>query len=122
MSFFQLTLILLILIGTQAVTLADGYKIGAGDVLSITVYDHDELKTRARVEENGNIEFPLIGTVLVGGLKAATAAKKTEELLADGYIVNPQVQIYIEEFKSKKVVILGQVNTPGLIELRGPTS
>ncbi|MCW5198319.1 SLBB domain-containing protein [Desulfobulbus sp. F4] len=100
----------------------DSYQIGAGDVLSITVYGHDDLKTKVRVSENGGIEFPLIGTVQVGGLKPAEAAKKIEKLLADGYIVNPQAQIYVEEFKSRKVVVLGQVKTPGLVELSGPTT
>jgi polysaccharide export outer membrane protein len=44
------------------------------------------------------------------------------ELLADGYIIEPQVNIFIEEFRSKKAIILGQVNRPGLIEMSGPTT
>ena len=101
---------------------AEDYQIGPGDVLSITVYGYDELKTKARVSESGSIDFPLIGTVQVGGIKTSTAARKIEAMLADGYIVNPQVQIYIEEFKSKKVAALGPFNRPGLIELTGPTT
>ncbi|WP_417910069.1 SLBB domain-containing protein [Candidatus Electronema sp. PJ] len=100
----------------------DAYQIGAGDVLSITVYGHDDLKTKVRVSENGGIEFPLIGSVQVGGLKPAEAAKKIEHLLADGYIVKPQAQLYVEEFKSRKVVVLGQVKHPGLVELSGPAT
>ncbi len=101
---------------------AEDYQIGSGDVLSITVYGYDELKTKVRVAETGSIEFPLIGTVQVGGIKTSAAARKIEELLADGYIVKPQVQIYIEEFKSKKVAALGPFNKPGLVELSGPTT
>lgn len=101
---------------------AEDYQIGAGDVLSITVYGYDELKTKVRVSESGSIDFPLIGTVPVGGIKTSEAAKKIEALLADGYLINPQVQIYIEEFKSKKVAALGPFNRPGLIELSGPTT
>ncbi|MGX9726542.1 MAG: polysaccharide biosynthesis/export family protein [Candidatus Electronema sp. VV] len=101
---------------------AEDYQIGSGDVLSITVYGYDELKTKARVSETGSIEFPLIGTVQVGGMKTSAAAGRIEELLADGYIVKPQVQIYIEEFKSKKVAALGPFNKPGLVELSGPTT
>jgi polysaccharide export outer membrane protein len=101
---------------------AEDYQIGAGDVLSITVYGYDELKTKVRVSETGSIEFPLIGTVQVGGMKTSAAAKKIEEMLANGYLVKPQVQIYIEEFKSKKVAALGPLNRPGLIELSGPTT
>ncbi|WP_417914418.1 polysaccharide biosynthesis/export family protein [Candidatus Electronema sp. JM] len=105
-----------------SISIAEDYQIGPGDVLSITVFDHDELKTKVRVSETGSIEFPLIGTVQVGGIKTSEAAKKIESKLADGYIVKPQVQIYIEEFRSKKVAALGPFNKPGLIELNGPTT
>lgn len=101
---------------------AEDYQIGAGDVLSITVYGYDELKTKVRVSESGSIDFPLIGSVQVGKIKTSEAARKIEAMLADGYIVNPQVQIYIEEFRSKKVAALGPFNRPGLIELSGPTT
>ncbi|WP_417911500.1 SLBB domain-containing protein [Candidatus Electronema sp. TJ] len=98
------------------------YQIGSGDVLTITVYGHEDLKTKARVSESGQIEFPLIGAVQVGGLKPSAAAKKVETLLADGYLVKPQVQIYVEEFKSLKVIVLGPVKNPGLVELSGPAT
>jgi polysaccharide export outer membrane protein len=101
---------------------AEDYTIGASDVLTITVYDHDELKTTVRVSDNGNIVFPLIGKVHVGDLKIPDAAEKLKALLADGYIINPQVNIFIEQFKSKKVIVLGQVLQPGLKELQGPTT
>ncbi|CAK8716968.1 Polysaccharide export outer membrane protein [Candidatus Electronema aureum] len=102
--------------------IAEDYQIGSGDVLSITVYGYDELKTKVRVSETGTIEFPLIGTVQLGGIKTSAASRKIEEMLSEGYIVKPQVQIYIEEFKSKKVAALGPFNKPGLIELSGPTT
>lgn len=101
---------------------ADDYTIGAGDVLSITVYDHDELTAKVRVSESGNIEFPLIGGVRVGGRKISAASSMIETSLADGYIVDPQVTIFIEQFKSKKVIVLGHVKNPGMVELHGPTS
>lgn len=120
-AFFKFRLILFLLLVALPV-FAQDYSIGSGDVLTVTVYDHDELKTTARVSNNGNIIFPLVGEVHVGGLRIPRAADKIRALLADGYIINPQVNIFIEEFKSKKVIILGQVQRPGLIELRGPTS
>lgn len=98
------------------------YAIGAGDVLSIKVYDHEELTVKVRVSEGGTIEFPLIGQVDVGGQGISAAAERIESALANGYIVEPQVTIFIEQFKSKKVVVLGPVHTPGLVELNGPTT
>jgi polysaccharide export outer membrane protein len=96
------------------------YAIGAGDVLSIKVYGYDELTVKVRVTESGTIDFPLIGEVQVGGLGISAAGRRIEKALADGYIVDPQVTIFIEQFKSKKVVVLGPVHNPGLIELNGP--
>ncbi|MCI5220157.1 MAG: periplasmic polysaccharide biosynthesis/export protein [Candidatus Electrothrix sp. LOE2] len=73
-----------------------------------------------RVSERGTIDFPLIGEVHVGKLGASAAAERIEKALADGYIIDPQVTIFVEQFKSKKVVVLGPVHNPGLVELNGP--
>lgn len=96
------------------------YAVGAGDVLSIKVYDYEELTVKVRVTEAGTIDFPLIGEVQVGGLGISAAGRRIEKALADGYIIEPQVTIFVEQFKSKKVVVLGPVHNPGLIELNGP--
>ncbi|RWX44683.1 SLBB domain-containing protein, partial [Candidatus Electrothrix communis] len=106
--------------GTTATKKKTDYAIGAGDVLAIKVYDHEELTVKVRVSETGTIDFPLIGAVHVGGLGITGAAERIEKALADGYIVEPQVTIFIEQFKSKKVVVLGPVHNPGLVELNGP--
>lgn len=98
---------------------ADDYIVGPGDVLSITVYGHDDLKTTVRITNNGYIVMPLIGQVKVGDMRTSAVADKLTALLADGYIVDPQVNIFLEEFRSKKAVVLGHVNKPGLVELRG---
>ncbi len=119
---FIVTLVTVVATLPAPSAVAGDYTIGPGDVLSITVFDHDELAVKVRVSENGNIEFPLIGSVHVGGLKVSGADNKIEHLLADGYIVDPQVTVFIEQFKSKKVIVLGKVKNPGLVELRGSIS
>lgn len=101
---------------------AQDYLVGPGDVLSITVYDNDDLKTKVRVSSDGTIVMPLLGQVNVSKLSVSAITEKLTSLLADGYIVNPQVNVFVDEFRSKKVVILGNVNKPGLIELNGPTT
>lgn len=101
---------------------AQDYIVGERDVLKITVYDNPDLTTVARVSGEGTILFPLIGEVKVSGLTIPQIAKKVADLLADGYIVNPQVIVFIEEFKSKKVTVIGEVLKPGLYELPGQTT
>jgi polysaccharide biosynthesis/export protein len=98
------------------------YIIGEGDVLKISVYDHPDMTTVARVSGEGEIYFPLIGKVAVGGMNLTKITEKITTLLSDGYIVEPQVSVFIEEFKSKKVVLMGQVEKPGLYVLHGQTT
>ena len=98
------------------------YLLGEGDVLKLTVYDHPDLTTIARVGAEGTIRFPLIGSVQVGGLSVEEISSRIASLLADGYIVNPQVSAFVEEFRSQKATIMGQVMKPGLYELRGRTT
>ncbi|MDH3346982.1 MAG: polysaccharide export protein [Desulfobulbaceae bacterium] len=99
--------------------LAKGYIVGDGDTLKISVYNHPDLSTTVRVSGDEDILLPLLGRVHVGGLTVSKVADQIASLLADGYIVNPQVNVFIEEFRSKKVIILGQISRPGVYELSG---
>lgn len=101
---------------------AGDYIVGEGDVLEITVYDNEDLSTVSRVTYEGTIVVPLLGQVVVKELTVADVAQKIQALYADGYIVNPQVNVFIKEHRSRKAVILGQVNDPGIYNLRERTS
>ncbi len=98
------------------------YQVGAGDVLRVNVYDNPDLSTTVRVSSDGKIQFPLIGEVFIGKMNVSQVADTLAKKLANGYIINPQVSVFIEEFRSKRVVIIGPVATPGLYELSGPTT
>ncbi len=98
------------------------YIIGESDVLKFNVYGHKDLSTVARVSGSGMINFPLLGQVKVAGLTVSEISLRISSMLADGYIISPQVSVFIEEFRSQKAVIMGEVVKPGLYELRGRTS
>lgn len=98
------------------------YVIGGRDVLEITVYDETDLNRKVRVSNRGYISFPLIGEAEVAGLTAAQAEKKIEDLLKQGYLVNPQVSISISEFRSSEIYVLGAVNKAGAYPLMGETN
>ncbi len=106
--------------GNLSAALAADYILGPGDVVKITVYDHDDLLTITRVSDDGYIIMPLLGQVKIEGLSVSRSADHIAKQLADGYIINPQVNIFVEEFRSKKAIVLGHVNRPGLIEMSGP--
>lgn len=119
-SFILIALTTLLLPATNSI--ADNYIIGPGDVLKIDVYDHRDLKQTVRVSNNGSIVIPFIGQIQVDGKTIPDVTKEITHLLADGYIINPQVNIFIKEFRSKKAIILGQITQPGILELRRATT
>jgi polysaccharide export outer membrane protein len=98
------------------------YVVGERDVLRVTVYDHPDLTTVGRVSGEGTFFFPFLGDVKVKGLTIPQIAVKISSQLADGYIVNPQVSVFIEEYRSRKVLLIGEVTRPGPYELTGPTT
>lgn len=98
------------------------YRVGPRDVLAITVYDEPDLSKKLRVSESGFIAFPLVGRVEVHGLTPADIAKRLEGLLAQGYLLNPQVFVEVAEYESQKVFILGAIDKPINFTLRGRTT
>ena len=110
---------MLIVILTITAAWTTDYVLGPGDVIKVTVYDNDDLLTKTRVSDDGNIIMPLLGQVKVDGLTVSQASGQVAGLLADGYIINPQVNIFVEEFRSKKAVVLGQIHRPGVLEMSG---
>ncbi|HEY8085116.1 MAG TPA: polysaccharide export protein EpsE [Methylophilaceae bacterium] len=88
--------------------------LGSGDQIKITVYDHPELELETRVGEGGNIAFPLIGDVKIGGLTAADAQKKIAGLLVSGaFLRKAEVNIVVTLMQSQQVSVLGEVLKPG---------
>ena len=114
-----LTLLCLFLLLVPGLLPAQEYVVGEGDVLDIKVYENDDLTTTARVSSDSTIRVPLIGEISVKELTVSQVATKIEKLLADGYLVSPQVDVFISEHRSKKAIILGQVKSPGQYEIRG---
>ena len=89
--------------------------LGVGDTLKITVYQNPDLTVEAaRVSENGQINFPLIGSVAIGGLTVGAAEQKIAKMLRDGgFVLRPQVTIQVAQIRSSVISILGQVAKPG---------
>ncbi|WP_175778158.1 polysaccharide biosynthesis/export family protein [Burkholderia cenocepacia] len=116
---------------------APSYRIGPGDVLQITVWDHPELaaaqggtpQTPARaadpvagfvVDDRGNLTFPYAGTLKVAGLTAADAQARVKRVLGTIYR-DPQVTLRVASFRSQQVYIDGEVHTPGALPVNDVT-
>ncbi|MEO5703104.1 MAG: polysaccharide export protein EpsE [Gammaproteobacteria bacterium] len=102
---------------------AEDYKLGAGDTVRITVFENPDMTTETQVSEDGNVTFPLLGQVTLGGLSRSAAEAKLAGLLKKGGFVNqPQLNISILEYRSQQVSVLGQVNKPGKYAIDRPST
>jgi polysaccharide export outer membrane protein len=89
--------------------------LGAGDLIEISVYNVPELASKVRISNSGDVYLPLIDYVHVEGLTQEEAQSLIEKRLADGgFVRNPHVTIFIDEFTSQGVTILGEVGRPGI--------
>jgi len=101
---------------------ASAYRTGAGDVLTVEAYTHEEISGNFAVEAGGDISFPLLGRIAVEGLTTSEIADRLEALLEKDYYVDVQLQVEIEEYHSQPVTVLGEVSRPGTFYLEGHTS
>ncbi len=95
------------------------YVIGPQDVVTIQVYDQADLGGKYSVEADGTFSFPLIGRVKAGGQTLRALEQDLKAKLADGYFRNPQVTVAIEQYRSQRVFVMGEVRQPGPVPLTG---
>jgi len=96
------------------------YVVGPEDVIEIDVFDVPELsKKTVRVAADGQIALPLIGRVQAAGLTAEQLRQELAEKWGEDYLQDPQVTVFVKEFKAKPVSVVGAVEKPGLYRLTG---
>lgn len=97
----------------------NSYRLGTGDAIRITVFRNPDLTLDTQVSAEGTINFPLIGTVKIGGRTASGAEQAIADALkAGGYVRNPQVNINVVQIVGNQFSVLGYVNHPGRFPLQ----
>jgi polysaccharide export outer membrane protein len=95
-------------------------RLGAGDLVEVGVYNVAELTTKARVSSSGEIYLPLIDYVHVAGLTAEEAEGLIQKRLSDGgFVKNPHVTLFVDQYASQGASVLGEVARPGVYPVPG---
>jgi len=102
---------------SMGVSAPAGYILSANDQISVEVFGEDDLRTNGRLNPEGNLSVPLLGSIHLGGLSLTQAASKLTELYARDYLVNPRVNVSLLSYARRRFSILGQVSRPGSIEM-----
>lgn len=98
------------------------YRLGAQDLLEVSVFGVPDLSRTVRVNSNGQISLPLVGGVMAGGRSIPELETELAKRYADGYLQHPQVSVFVKEFASQRVTLEGSLEKPGIYPLTGATT
>jgi polysaccharide biosynthesis/export protein VpsN len=87
------------------------YPLGAGDLLSIKVFGEEDLSIEVLLSDAGTVSYPFLGELRVLGLTIGQLSEIIRTGLADGYLINPSVNVAVMEYR--QFYINGEVKEPG---------
>ena len=92
------------------------YRLGPGDLISVTLFEAQEMNAEVRVSSRGTVTLPMLGAVDVFKLTALEAETKIENLLREKYLQDPHISVYIKEHVSRQITIVGALEHPGTFD------
>jgi polysaccharide export outer membrane protein len=95
------------------------YAIGNRDILSVTVWSQMDLSGKYTVDADGTVMFPLVGPLKVHGLTVQQVATELRNRLKEGFFQDPQLTVSIDDYRSQRIFVMGQVRQPGSYPLSG---
>lgn len=101
----------------SAISAPTGYILSANDQVAVEVFGEEDLRSNGRLNGEGNISVPLLGSVHLAGLTLSQAAAKLTDLYGRDYLVNPKVNVMLVGYAKRRFTMLGQVNRPGSFEM-----
>ena len=107
----------------QAPSASSSLFISPGDLITIDVFNTPELSGKFRVDQTGTINLPQGGVVNLRGLTAFQAGQAIEQRLRDAQVMlDPHVNVFVQEYASQGVIVMGEVRNPGTYNLLGEHS
>jgi polysaccharide biosynthesis/export protein len=103
----------------KAASVSPDFVIGEGDVLAINVWREPEMSRTVPVRPDGRISLPLMGEFQASGLTPKELETKLTKQLAT-LVTNPEVTVIVQEIKSQKINIMGEIEKPGSYPLTKP--
>lgn len=100
-----------------AISAPNNYQLSANDQVAIEVFGEDDLRTNARLNSDGNVSLPLLGSVRLAGLTLGQAASRLTEMYGRDYLVHPRVNVTLVGYAKRRFTVLGQVGRPGSFEM-----
>jgi protein involved in polysaccharide export with SLBB domain len=101
----------------KPLSVQNDYRIQPLDTIDISVFNEPDLSVQRRVSAQGYITYPMLGSVPVSNLTVGETETKLKDLLGRNYLVNPQVSVLVNHANSRRIVILGQVKSPGSYDI-----
>ncbi len=98
------------------------YRLGIGDIFNISVLQPQELTVTVTVAPDGTINFPYIGNLAVQKKTLAEVQEAVQTKLGDGYMKYPVVSVFLQESRSRKFIVYGEVAKPGTYTLDEKTT
>ena len=109
--------------GAGPVAAQTNYVLGPQDVLNITVLGETDLSRKYTIEQDGTFTFPLIGRVTARGLTLRALEQELKmKLVSGGFLKNPEISVAIDAYQSQRIMVWGQVTSPGEYQLSGDTT
>lgn len=103
-------------IATLPATNAD-YRLGPGDLIEIRVFGVAQLDQTLRISAAGTIKLPIVDQITAAGLSAAELERRIAERLHGEVVKDPQVSVFVKEYRSQPVTVLGAVRNPGQFQI-----
>lgn len=97
---------------------SENYLLTANDLISVKVFQEDDLTTACRISADGTVGLPLIGQIKVAGQTTQEASRQIARLLDARFLVNPQVTVSVTSFARRRFTMLGQVLKAGAYNMQ----